>query len=203
MKDAEVTTDQIRKQLATIRRQLTPTYTTQASTHIAERIAQLPCLQHASTIAAYIAIASEVTLEVSIHHFHQQGTTMLLPCIDIPQSGGMVFASWQPQAELHQAGFGLTEPVITGQKDIVDIDQIDAVLVPLLGFTSDCYRIGWGKGYYDKYFASKQNRLQQSPWLIGVAYACQQDNRIQPQSWDVQLDMVVTEEGVFVANERN
>ena len=50
-----------------------------------------------------------------------------------------------------------------------------------------------GGGYYDRFLAKKKHR----PYLLGVAFACQQAPVLPRNEWDVPLDAVVTEEGML------
>jgi 5-formyltetrahydrofolate cyclo-ligase len=73
--------------------------------------------------------------------------------------------------------------------------QLDAVIVPLLGFDNNGNRLGMGGGYYDRSFAfRKQRRAWRRPLLIGVAYSFQQVDAIQTEPWDIPLDAVITEQ---------
>jgi hypothetical protein len=65
----------------------------------------------------------------------------------------------------------------------------DAVLAPLVGFDRQCYRLGYGGGYFDRTLAS----LSPRPLAIGVGFELSQIETIYPQSFDVPMDVVVTE----------
>jgi 5-formyltetrahydrofolate cyclo-ligase len=72
--------------------------------------------------------------------------------------------------------------------------QLDVLLMPLLGFDSQGWRIGMGGGYYDASLAFlKRRRYWRKPHLIGVAYAVQEVTRAPHDAWDVPLDGVLTE----------
>src|SRR5690606_20723729 len=65
----------------------------------------------------------------------------------------------------------------------------DVVLVPLLGFDEQCYRLGYGGGYYDRTLAA----LEPKPLAIGVGFEHGRLETIRPQPHDVPLDWIVTE----------
>ncbi len=71
------------------------------------------------------------------------------------------------------------------------------MLVPLTVFDSDCNRLGMGGGYYDSSFAFRQTAQATAPTLIGVAHEFQRVDKLQPESWDVRLDVVVTEQHIY------
>ena len=69
----------------------------------------------------------------------------------------------------------------------------DAVLLPMNGWDQAGYRLGYGGGFFDRTLASFPKR----PAVIGVSYELARMETIHPQSWDVPMDWVVTERGVY------
>lgn len=61
----------------------------------------------------------------------------------------------------------------------------DCVIVPLLGFNENCYRIGYGGGFYDRYLAEKHQMT------IGLAFD-EQLNKFEPEKYDIPLNYIVT-----------
>jgi len=87
---------------------------------------------------------------------------------------------------------GIPEPVDTNAS--LAPDAMDVVLVPLLGFDRRGHRLGFGGGYYDRSFAFLRDLERPSkPLLVGIGYALQEIDRIEPEDWDVRLDYVATE----------
>ena len=75
------------------------------------------------------------------------------------------------------------------------LSQLDIVLLPLLAFDDRGNRLGMGGGYYDRLFASRLHRKTKQPLRVGLAFDCQQAERLPMQAWDVPLHAVVTESG--------
>ncbi len=67
------------------------------------------------------------------------------------------------------------------------------VLVPLNGWDEAGYRLGYGGGYFDRTLAG----LPERPIAIGVGYELGRMPTIRPQAWDVPMDWIVTERGVY------
>lgn len=67
----------------------------------------------------------------------------------------------------------------------------DLVLAPVVGFDPDCYRLGYGGGYFDRTLATLS-----SYQAIGIGYALQAIPTIRPQPHDIPMQLVVTEAGV-------
>lgn len=68
----------------------------------------------------------------------------------------------------------------------------DLLLIPLVGFDDAGYRLGYGAGYYDRTLAAREDR----PLAVGVGYSCDRLATIHPQSHDIPMDAIVTEEGI-------
>ena len=71
----------------------------------------------------------------------------------------------------------------------------DTMLVPLLAFDSKNNRLGYGKGFYDK-FLSKFLRNRKKITTIGVAFSFQKYNKLPVSNLDIKLDYVLTEKGI-------
>jgi 5-formyltetrahydrofolate cyclo-ligase len=71
----------------------------------------------------------------------------------------------------------------------------DTVLLPMNGFDRQGYRLGYGGGFFDRTLESLAGR---KPLVIGVAFELGAIDSIQPQPWDIPMDYVVTERGVYL-----
>ena len=92
-----------------------------------------------------------------------------------------------------QAGIALNPATPAKMLDYL-IDDIDLVLVPLLGFDRRGNRLGAGAGYYDRSFAFlKEKPRPAQPLLVGIGYHFQELPQLTPQPWDVALDFVATD----------
>lgn len=153
-----------------------------------------PTYRSAHHIAAYIAIRGEIDLSGLFKNGATLGKQFYLPVL---REEAMFFAPWSADAPLVKKGFGLLEPD-ADSASFIDPHQLDLVLAPLVVFDDQCNRIGQGGGYYDRAFAHK--KLSQAgalPVLMGVAHESQREEKLQPQSWDVPLDCVVTDKQVY------
>ena len=71
----------------------------------------------------------------------------------------------------------------------------DFMAVPLLAFDSDNNRLGYGKGFYDK-FLNKFLKYKKKIITIGVAFSFQKYNKLPVSNLDVKLDYILTEKGI-------
>lgn len=69
----------------------------------------------------------------------------------------------------------------------------EAVLLPMNGWDAEGYRLGYGAGFFDRTLAG----LARRPAVIGVTYELARMETIHPQEWDIPVDWVVTERGVY------
>jgi len=68
--------------------------------------------------------------------------------------------------------------------------QPDTLLVPLVGFDSENYRLGYGGGFYDRTIAAMPAR----PRTIGIGFACTRLDTVYPQRYDIPMDIIVNDE---------
>lgn len=91
--------------------------------------------------------------------------------------------------------YGIIEP---HARRPVNVRSLDILIMPLVGFDSHGHRLGMGGGYYDATLSYLRHRRHwRKPYLIGLAYACQQALEIPAEPWDVRLDAVLTEAGLL------
>lgn len=74
--------------------------------------------------------------------------------------------------------------------DVIAPWELDIVIVPIVGFNQDKYRMGMGGGFYDYSFSFKKSNKK--PITIGIAFDEQQNNDIIIDSYDIQLDTIIT-----------
>jgi 5-formyltetrahydrofolate cyclo-ligase len=102
----------------------------------------------------------------------------------------MNFVEWQYLDPLKVNKFGMLEPCLEKKSQIPNI-----MLVPLLAFDSNNNRLGYGKGFYDKFlnkFLKKKNKII----TIGVAFSFQKYNKLPVSDLDIKLDYILTEKGI-------
>ena len=111
----------------------------------------------------------------------------------------MTFVPLDRDARLRRNRFGIEELEVSSSRR-VQASGLDTILVPLVGFDAACHRLGMGAGFYDRALQRRgrsPDAAFRHPRLIGIAYDVQRVERIEPAPWDVALDMVVSERGVY------
>jgi 5-formyltetrahydrofolate cyclo-ligase len=107
-----------------------------------------------------------------------------LPVV-IDKKGPLEYRAWRSGEPLVDGVWNIPVP----EKREVVVPMV--VLAPLVGFDRECYRLGYGGGYFDRTLAA----LQPRPFAIGVGFAAQEIATIYPQPFDVPMDLIVTEAG--------
>ena len=92
--------------------------------------------------------------------------------------------------ELKKGSFNITEPTT---ENIDDYNIIDMVIAPAIAVDKSGYRLGYGKGYYDRLF----NHLKKDCIKVFVTYEELLVDTIYPQSYDIQCDYIVTEKKIY------
>ena len=99
------------------------------------------------------------------------------------------FRAWWPGAPMTKGVYDI--PIPDGTALVVP----DAAIVPMNGFDAQGYRLGYGGGYFDRTL----DATHPPPLAIGVAFEFAGLPSIRPQPHDVPMDFVVTEAGIYVA----
>lgn len=73
-------------------------------------------------------------------------------------------------------------------------ERYDLIIVPLLGFDSDCHRLGRGSGWYDRFLSQQSTATK-----IGLSYELSRCNTVPVEPHDITLDMIITERQVYRA----
>lgn len=164
-----------------------------AATALIEHLEAIPEFLTDTNVAGYWAVAGELPLAAVIGGLRARGQVYHLPVIDAQKR--LAFAPWWPGMAVTTNRFGIPEPA-----DATHLapDAMDVVLVPLLGFDRNGHRLGFGGGYYDRSFAYLRDLARPAkPLLVGIGYARQEVEPIEPRDWDVRLDYVATEQGLI------
>lgn len=99
----------------------------------------------------------------------------------------MTFRRWTPTCAMDHDRYGIPIPRAG------DVLVPDVVLLPLLAFDAQGFRLGYGGGYFDRTLATMVPR----PKAIGVGFELGRVADIRPQAHDIRLDAIVTETGVL------
>lgn len=155
---------------------------------IGGRLSSVGEYKDARTIAFYMAKGSEVLTLHMIANAFSRGKEVLLP---VTTETGMQFHYFTSFHEMTEGKFGILEPL---NREPIHREP-DVIIVPGITFDKDLHRLGYGKGYYDKYLA-KADRKKRA-FRIGLCYDSHVVTALPKHDHDQRMDLVVTETSVL------
>ena len=151
------------------------------SENIHQNLKHISSYTDSQKIACYFPIGSEVDTYSIMHNILNQNKCLLLPKI---VNHNLVFYNIPNFEKLEKGNFGIMEP-----KDSCETaDRIDCILIPTVGVSKLGIRIGYGKGYYDRFLSSTD------AVKISLTYSKQIVKIIPSDSHDIKMNWVVTED---------
>ena len=139
-------------------------------------------------LALYYPASFETNVLKLLENKHMINKNILLPVIE--EENRMSFCPWKKNRVLLINKFGILEPIKTNPK----IPNL--ILLPILAFDRNKYRLGYGKGFYDRYlrkYLKKNNNIL----TVGVAFSFQKYHKLPTDKHDVRLDYILTEKGIY------
>ena len=179
----------LRQTCQQIRNKLSSTYQRNASDQIYVQLNKLDQYRYAKRIALYQAVKGEIDLGRIWRSAPLQGKYCYFPAVN--EALTLSFLPATPASAFVENRFGIKEPDI-GREHALKPEQLDLMFIPLVAFDQKGTRLGMGAGYYDRTLA-----LSQPPLLVGVAYEFQRQNYIHAESWDIPLNLIVTERTIY------
>lgn len=157
---------------------------------IYKKIIDLPVFKESENIFCYIAYKNEVETRSIIEKAVTLEKKLYMPVI---KGDNMFFGEFSSFEDLRKGAFGILEP-----RTIKEVSVLNAlVLVPGVGFDRKGNRIGFGKGFYDRYFHNNPTCLK-----VALAYDFQiAKQEIPSEEHDVLMDFIITEQEVIKTGE--
>ena len=160
-------------------------------TQICEQLASL--VADAPLVLLFYPVKNEPDLRPLAEHLLSLGTQVAFP-ISIKESLTLDFRLISSLNELKRGAYGIPEPAASCPSPA---DLAGAVCItPALALDMHGYRLGYGKGYYDRFLQSHPNVHS-----IGVAYRDFIAKELPHNEHDIPLDLIITEKGAIVPNE--
>ena len=158
------------------------------SESVARRLFDLPLLATAKTVMGFISFSSEVDTTPILARLVRYKKYVLVPYV---YDGQLHPVLYDAAGEMERNEYGILEPV---QKRMIPPDLIDVILVPGLGFDRRGGRIGYGKGFYDRFLRT----LPASTVVIGIGFDEQIKDELPVEPHDQQVGIVVSDsEAIF------
>jgi 5-formyltetrahydrofolate cyclo-ligase len=158
-----------------------------SSSKICSKILDIPAIKDSGSIGIYLSFRNEVLAERLLGPLSAEGKKVFVPVV--LNDGEMKFARLRPLDEMNSGLRGMKEPK---EKAFAKEGEIGAFVVPGVAFDLRGFRIGWGKGHYDRFLSRNGNAVKIAP-----AYDFQVVRRIDAEPHDIRMDFVVTEKRVL------
>jgi len=190
VQDSNVIRDELRREAATRRNNLTAPEVNELSHRIIQKLKDLSAFKTAQSVMAFAPIRNEVNLLPLIEEMHINNKIILLPRVE--PDGIMEAIEFKGWHNVKAGPFGIKEPL----GNPYNPSDIDVVIAPGLVFDYRGYRLGYGKGYYDRFLP----RLGSHSFICGVCYEFQVVPDSYPSEQDVPVHWVVTEKSELSIN---
>ena len=155
--------------------------TSQVEAHLTALLMPLP----PQTLAFCAPVRGEFDVRPLATLLLERGWLGAMPVVEAADAP-MNFRAWTPSCAMEIDRHGIPIPA-NGRQIVPDI-----VLLPLVAFDTQGFRLGYGGGYFDRTLAA----LVPRPFAIGVGFELGRVADIRPQTHDIRLDVVVTEAGI-------
>jgi len=182
----------LRRMLLTRRRALTREEGLSESERLQARAASVPLLRDAGRVHCYVSMEHDRearTLEL-LEMLALDGKAVYMPYIEDGCMKAAVYHQGQ-QFRILPSAPATPDPLVLSPEE-----RFDVVFVPLAGFDRSGGRIGFGKGWYDRFF-SNLSAKGICPVKIGLAFSFQELPSVPRDPWDEPLDLVVTENEII------
>ena len=174
---------ELRKIIRNRKRQYSSSQLEELSLSILSRLNNNEQLAAAQTVLMYYSLPDEVNTHQYIDHLIRQGKRVLLP--EVIDSEHMVIREYTGKQDLKEGSFHIMEPIgaIFPEEKY---KEIEVGIIPGMSFDAKGYRLGRGKGYYDRF-------LEKVPdmYKIGICFDFQKEESIPTEVTDIKMNEII------------
>jgi 5-formyltetrahydrofolate cyclo-ligase len=182
-----LTKAELRQHLLAQRAMLTPAEVKQHSTVIAAHVCALPAFCVSHTVMVYLALPQEVQTMQIITQARQSQKRVAVPVIRGQDLVAVALS--EASTQLRRGRFGILEPC--GTQRVIHPQEIGCITVPGIAFDARGGRLGFGKGYYDRFLS----QLPVTMYRCGLAFGIQVVPCVPQAPHDICMHGIVTEQG--------
>lgn len=188
----------LRRTLRTRRQSLSAEDQKLAARALAANVAGTRLFLVSRRIACYLPNDGEIDTGRVIEHIRRLRKILYLPVLSPLAHDRLWFAEAAPKTKLVPNCFGIPEPAVPA-RNLVRAQELDLILMPLVGFDDRGNRLGMGGGFYDRSLEFLRHRTHwHKPQVLGIAYDFQRINGLTPDPWDIPLQGVITDRAVYL-----
>ena len=143
-----------------------------------------PCV-----IGSYLPFKNEIQTNLIQDELEKKGFEVCLPVIN-EKENSMVFKKYHSNEKLTKNKYGILEPTSRSEEIIPSI-----LIVPLVAFSHEGFRLGYGGGYYDRFI--EKNLPYTSLTTIGLGFSFQRYDNLPYEKHDQKLNWILTEKYLY------
>ncbi len=185
----------LRKEIIRKRDQLSSEEVTRKSRLIASKLYDLPAFRDARAIMFFLSFGSEVDTLPMVEETNRQDKIALAPKTDPGNRELTPSQVLDLDSDLIPGAYNIPEPREDALRPYPP-EKVDLLIVPGVAFDLEKRRLGYGGGYYDRFFA----RLKKQAPLVALAFELQIVPEIPAEKWDQKVDLIITEEKIIDGN---
>jgi len=179
----------LRQKMLAGRNRLNTAQVSGAGKEIWKKLKKLDCFKKARTVMFYISAKKEVDTHFMIKRSMDMDKEIVVPYVT--KKGISVSLLNDFDSDLAEGCFGIPEPK-KGCKRRIPYKDIELVIIPAVAFDMNGSRLGFGKGYYDKFLKRMPLRAK----FVGIGYDFQILKKLPKEKHDILMDMILTERRV-------
>lgn len=185
----------LREKYKQIRREMPPELKSQRDEKILHKLTALPVYKSCDTVLTYVSTDIEADTHGLIQRAFDDGKHVAVPrCVTGTRD--MVFYEIHSFDDLEAGSFSVYEPVPERCEPVRNLRRAICI-VPALAYDRYGYRLGYGKGYYDRFLSAHSDIFK-----IGIGYCCCTETKFSHGRYDIPVDFLITEKYVKNVGER-
>ncbi len=190
MSEIRTQKSEMREKYLAVRDSITPEQKDAFDKKIFNKLTASITYRHSTDILLYASYRGEVDTWQIFEKAIQDGKKVAFPCCNPDNT--MTYRYVTDRSQLSEKSFGILEP----GDDCPECDpsNFSLLIVPGLVFDRSGYRIGYGKGFYDRYLSSFKGVS------IGLAYSKLLLPEVPRGRYDRHVDVIISEKGVYAVN---
>ena len=157
-----------------------------ADAAITEALTELPAFKAAKQIFCYVSMPHEIGTKALLGAVLRSGKTLGLPVCDTVRHE-MQFYRLDAVSELRAGAYRIPVPPVSEERILLP-DAETLMIVPMLAFDAEGFRLGAGGGYYDRYLAKYPVKT------VGICYAECRRTQLPHDAFDIKMNCCVTEQ---------
>lgn len=188
---------EFRKKVINLRKKKDKDFIKHNSDIITDKLLNLDCIKNAKNIMLYLDFNNEVSTDSLIKKLLDLGKIVSSP-ITLKEERKLIPSQITDLKNGIQYGaYNIREPK-SECSPAINIKDLDVVIVPAVAYDKNCYRLGYGGGFYDRFLEN----LRKDAVTIGIAFDLQIFDEVPKEPHDAQLDYIVTESRILTPNKK-